>query len=374
MGFETLPSIIADLRKAPTMKTLLPRSWYLDADHYQLEMAAVFGRAWLPVAHGRDLAEAGSYLATTVGGHDIFLVRGRDGEIRGFHNVCQHRAHRLLDGSGQLKNTIVCPYHAWTYDLDGALRGAPRADDTGAFDPSCFGLEPVRTALFAGFITVCFDADAGQPPSNLQDIERLLIHDHPRLPAMGEVRRREAVIDANWKTIIENYLECYHCNVAHPSFGNFDLSTWKHLVGDGWSRQGRVAPGLDDHHIGHGDIVGLSAWWQWPNILWARASEADTFVAVFHEPLGPGRTRQTRLVYAASRQEDAALEAFNELFDKVFKEDVAIVENVQRGLASPGYRGGTLMEQPAARAGWSEHGVHHFQDLVRAAVGNSAAV
>lgn len=355
------------------MMTPLPRSWYLDADHFQFEMAAVFGRAWLPAAHGTDLAEPGSYLTTTVGGHEIFLVRDRAGDIRAFHNVCQHRAHRLLDGSGRLKNTITCPYHAWTYGLDGALRNAPKATHVAGFDPSCVGLKAVRTAMFAGFITVCFDADADQPTANLREIESLLLHDHPRLPVMREVRRRDVVLHANWKTIIENYLECYHCAVAHPSLGNFNMATWKHLVHDGWSRQGRVAPGLDDSEIGDGDIIGLSAWWQWPNIFWARALEADTFVAAFHEPLAPGLTRQTRIIYAVGGREDTELRQFNELFDNVFLEDKSIVESVQRGLASRGYRGGAIIEQPAARAGWSEHGVHRFQDLVRQAIDNRMA-
>ena len=97
---------------------------------------------------------------------------------------------------------------------------------------------------------------------------------------------------------------------------------------------------------------------------------ADTFIAVFHEPLAPGLTRQTRIVYAASGREDTELRQFNELFDEVFQEDTSVVENVQRGLSSHGYRGGALIEQQAARAGWSEHGVHYFQDLVRLAMGN----
>ena len=352
------------------MMTPLPRSWYLDPDHFQFEMAAVFGRAWLPAAHGTDLAEPGSYVATKVGGHEIFLVRDRNDRIRAFHNVCQHRAHRLLDGSGRLKHTITCPYHAWSYDLDGALRNAPKAKHVAGFDPSCFGLKSVQTAMFAGFITVCFDEDADQPTTNLREIEGLLLDDHPQLPAMREVRRREEVLHANWKAIIENYLECYHCAVAHPSLGNFDVTTWKHLVHDGWSRQGRVEPGLDDNDIGDRDIIGLSAWWQWPNIFWDRALDADTFVAVFHEPLAPDLTRQTRIVYAANGREDTELRQFIELFDEVLQEDTSVVENVQRGLSSHGYRGGALIEQQAARAGWSEHGVHYFQDLVRLAMGN----
>ena len=346
----------------------LPRSWYTDSGHFAAEISAVFGRAWLPAAHTTDLSEPGSYVTARVGGHEIVLVCGRDGEVRAFHNVCQHRAHRLLDGAGRLKATITCPYHAWTYGLDGALRHAPNSDGVSGFDKTCFGLTSIATARFAGFVAVCFDEKATEPPAHLRKLEALLLADHPRLPTMRAVRRREAVLDANWKTIIENYLECYHCDVAHPSFGNFDLSTWKHLVGDGWSRQGRVEPGIDDSDVGHGDIVGLSAWWQWPNVFWARAQGADTFVAAFHEPLTPERTRQTRVVYTASGREDADLKTFNDLFDDVFQEDVSVVESVQRGLGSRGYRGGALMEQAEARAGWSEHAVHHFQDLVRDAV------
>ena len=356
-----------------TMATPLPRSWYLDPRHFETEMAAVFGRAWLPAAHTSALGQPGDYVATRIGGHEIILVCGQDKKVRAFYNVCQHRAHRLLEGSGRLKTTIICPYHAWTYGLDGALRHARYSENATDFDESCFGLSPVTTREFAGFILVCFDDAISEPSGGLRDIETHLLGDHPSLPAMREVRRREAVLEANWKTIVENYLECYHCNVAHPSFGNFDITTWKHLLGDGWSRQGRVELDHDDldHDdldIGHGDIVGLSAWWQWPNIFWARAPDRDSFVAVFHEPLGANRTRQTRIVFNLSGQEDDELRTFNELFDEVFQEDVSLVEGVQRGLVSPGYRGGRLIEQPEARAGWSEHAVHHFQDLVRQAV------
>ena len=196
------------------MTAPLPRAWYLDAEHFRHEMAAVFGRAWLTVAHDTDLAEPGSSLTTTIGGHDIILRREQDGALRAFHNTGTH--------------------------------GTP--------------LEPVKTALLAGFVVVCFDDGAAAPDANLREIEGLLLHDHPRLPVMRQVRRREAVLRANWKAIIENYLECYHCPVAHPSFGDFDLTTWKHMVHHGWSRQGRVASGLDDDHLSDSDIIGLSAW------------------------------------------------------------------------------------------------------------------
>ena len=349
------------------MATPLPRSWYLDPDHFDMEMAAVYGHAWLPVAHASALGEPGAYVTTRVGGREIVVVRGKD-RVRAFYNVCQHRAHRLLDDSGRLGSAITCPYHGWSYALDGSLRYARHSDEVADFDPSCFGLSTISSVIHAGFVAVCFDEDMTEPSASLRDLKARLLADHPSLPAMREVRRRETVLQANWKTIVENYLECYHCDVAHPSFGNFDLSTWKHLVEDGWSRQGRVEKGADDASIDHESIVGLSAWWQWPNVFWVRAHGADSFVATLHEPLSPGSTRQTRIVYATSGREDEDLRAFNDLFDDVFREDVSLVENVQLGLASPGYRGGKLIEQREARAGWSEHAVHHFQDLVRSAV------
>ena len=331
-------------------------------------MTVVFDRAWLPVAHLSDVGESGAYVTARVCGHEIILVCGEDKTVRAFYNVCQHRAHRLLEGAGRLKTSITCPYHAWTYALDGALRYARHSDKVADFDEARFGLSPISTMTFAGFIMICFDDSASEPPASVRALEALVLKDHPSLPTMREVRRREAVLKANWKTIVENYLECYHCNVAHPSFGNFDLTTWKHLVGDGWSRQGRVRRDIDGAKFDHDDIIGLSAWWQWPNVFWARANGSDSFTVALHEPLAADRTRQTRIVYATSGHEDDELKAFNVLFDKVFQEDVSLVESVQSGLASRGYRGGKLIEDPQASAGWSEHTVGHFQDLVRRAV------
>ena len=346
----------------------LPRSWYLDRTHFETEMAVIFGRAWLPVTHISALSEPGDYLATRVGGQEIIVVCGEDREVRCFYNVCQHRAHPLLEGYGRLRSSITCPYHAWRYTFSGALQHARYTDKVTGFDAQQFGLTSIASTSFAGFIMVCLDDKVGELPAPLRELETRLLADHPSLPFMREVRRREDVLQANWKTIIENYLECYHCNVAHPSFGQFDLNTWKHLVEDGWSRQGRVAGASDDAHIGQEDLIGLSAWWQWPHIFWARAYDSSSFVVTLHEPLAPERTRQTRITYTTSGFEDDNLKAFTDLFDEVFAEDISLVEKVQRGLASPGYRGGRLIRQREARAGWSEHGVEHFQDWVRRSV------
>jgi len=341
------------------------RAWYTDRSRFEIEMRELFGRAWLVVCHGSDVAEPGSYLTARIGGEEIALVRGRDDVLRCFHNVCQHRAHRLLEGRGVLKAVITCPYHAWAYGLDGTLRTAPNMTQVRDFDPAAFSVPRIRTAMFAGFVMLCHDDDTPEPDALFGDLESRLLADHPRLPEMKAVRVREAVLNANWKAVIENYLECYHCDTAHPSFGNFDMTTWKHVWGNGWSRQGRVPAAKADKATGQDDIEGLSAWWQWPAVFWARALGPESFVVARHEPLSANQTHQTRVVYSADGKETAELKDFNDLFDEVFAEDVSVVESVQRGLGSRGYRGGVLVEDPDRSAGWSEHAVGQFQAMVR---------
>jgi phenylpropionate dioxygenase-like ring-hydroxylating dioxygenase large terminal subunit len=341
------------------------RAWYTDRSRFEFEMREIFGRAWLVVCHGSDVAEPGSYLTARIGGQEIALVRGRDDVLRCFHNVCQHRAHRLLEGQGMLKATITCPYHAWAYGLNGTLRSAPNMAHVGAFETSDFPLSSVRTTMFAGFVMLCHDDATPEPKDLFGDLEERLLADHPQLPAMKAVRTREAVLDANWKAVIENYLECYHCDTAHPSFGNFDMTTWKHVWGEGWSRQGRVPADKAGVATSQDDLVGLSAWWQWPAVFWARALGPESFVVARHEPLSENQTRQTRVVYSVDGKETGELKDFNDLFDTVFAEDVSVVESVQRGLGSRGYRGGVLIEDPDRSAGWSEHAVGRFQAMVR---------
>jgi choline monooxygenase len=242
-----------------------------------------------------------------------------------------------------------------------------------AFDPAEFAVPRIRTAMFAGFVMLCHDDAAPEPDALFGDLESRLLADHPRLPDMKAVRVREAVLNANWKAVIENYLECYHCDTAHPSFGNFDMTTWKHVWGNGWSRQGRVPAGKADKATEQDDIEGLSAWWQWPAVFWARALGPDSFVVARHEPLSENRTHQTRTVYSVDGRETGELKDFNDLFDDVFAEDVSVVESVQRGLGSRGYRGGVLVEDPNRSAGWSEHAVGQFQAMVRDVHGANTA-
>ena len=129
---------------------MLPSRYYTDADIQEREVEAIFKCSWVKVGHVCDIKEPGDYLTETIAGQPVMAVRGRDGEVRAFYNVCQHRGHVLLKGRGKLKMGITCPYHAWLYDFEGTLKNARLTDDVPDFDTSLFGLKPLPLAISGG--------------------------------------------------------------------------------------------------------------------------------------------------------------------------------------------------------------------------------
>ncbi len=193
----------------------LPGRWYADPTHHALEMAKVFGRRWVGVASSDDVEKPGSHLATTVGGGiPVLVVRGDDGSLRAFLNVCRHRGAPLVDGCGSSR-ALSCPYHGWVYRLDGSLAKASGVGEPEGFDPDDFGLTPVGVTTFARSVLVNLDPDApafdpgplaaGLDPYRLDDLE------------VGRRDRYEAAF--NWKVLVENYSENYHTPFVHSQLG-----------------------------------------------------------------------------------------------------------------------------------------------------------
>ena len=193
----------------------LPREFYSSAEILQQEWERIFWGRWLCAGREEWIPESGGYFTRQIGSESVIILRDREGEIRGFHNVCRHRGTRICEEArGQFANAITCPYHAWTYGLDGRLRGAPNMDGVDGFDPSQFSLHPAATASWEGFVFICL-ADEPEPFEKqyapIQDrfarfnIARLRSH-----------RRIDYDIRANWKLLFENYSECYHCPAVHP--------------------------------------------------------------------------------------------------------------------------------------------------------------
>ena len=227
----------------PTRSWTMPSRYYTDPEVYEEEKRAIFARTWHYVGHLSRLANPGDYLTLEIADESVFVMRGEDGQLRGFFNVCRHRAHRLLEGAGNSR-TIVCPYHAWSYHSDGRLRHARLASRMCDFDSAAFRLPEVKVETMHGFVFVNLDPGAASiadsAPGMAADLAALV----PRLAELEPVEsfvfesEQGAEWNANWKVVVDNYLECYHCATAHPALADLMvMASFEHVVHEHWSRQ-----------------------------------------------------------------------------------------------------------------------------------------
>jgi phenylpropionate dioxygenase-like ring-hydroxylating dioxygenase large terminal subunit len=326
-----------------------PWSWYSDPAVLALERDRIFRRAWHYVGHTGRLPAPPSYFACATGGLPVVVTRDRDGELRAFLNVCRHRGSEIVSGAA-VRETLQCPYHAWTYGLDGALRSAPRASREAGRDPSELGLVPLRLESWGPFLFVGTDP-AAVPPAEALAAARL-----PFDPAELAFRERiDYVLDANWKIAVENYLECYHCPVAHPDFSRLvevDPDAYV-LEGDGplWSQYGRARDG-------DGTCAFHLAW---PALKinvypgYANLSIGPVW------PVSPQRTVGFLDYFFGAEVDDAWAQELIEFDDQVGREDAALVESVQRGVAAGLIERGRLLEE-------SERLIAGFQKQVAQAI------
>jgi choline monooxygenase len=195
----------------------LPYDWYSDPAVLRLERDRIFRRSWQYVARADQVAERGSFCAADAGGIPIVVVRDKEGSLRAFVNVCRHRGSLVCEGEGK-RETLQCPYHAWTYDLDGSLRAAPRSEREPGFEKEELGLAPVLVDTWGPFVFVNPDAEAAPLAETLGELPELVAASGLDLDALRFLERSTSAYEANWKVCCENYLECYHCQVAHPGF------------------------------------------------------------------------------------------------------------------------------------------------------------
>ncbi len=195
----------------------IPWSWYTDPAVLEIERERIFRRSWQYVARQDEVAESGSFVATRVGDVPVVLVRDEEGTLRAFLNVCRHRGSLVCEGSGK-RATLQCPYHAWTYGLDGKLVAAPRFAREGGTDHERLGLVQLSLDTWGPLVFVNPDVDAAPLAEFLEDAPAKIAQAGIDLDALRFTQRYDVELDANWKISAENFLECYHCSVAHPGF------------------------------------------------------------------------------------------------------------------------------------------------------------
>jgi phenylpropionate dioxygenase-like ring-hydroxylating dioxygenase large terminal subunit len=326
----------------------LPFAWYSDEELLRRERARIFARTWQYAGRSAEVAEPGSFLATDAGGIPIVVTRDAAGELRAFLNVCRHRGTVLLEGCGR-RNTIQCHYHAWTYDLDGSLRNAPRSEREPGFDRREWSLLPASVGTWGPFLFVNPDPDAVSLEEWLGDLPEILARDID-IDALEFHSRVEFGLDANWKIVAENFLECYHCPTAHPSFSDaIDVHPDRYLLEPHLTFSAQFATLRSTGAKGQFHLL-------YPT------TDINVFPGPPNLSIGPmvptgvGRTERYLDYFFAPDVDEQWREDFFELDAQVGVEDAALVESVHRGMSSGMLERGRLLldAEPliAAFQGW----------------------
>jgi len=347
---------------APTEDPMvgLPAWIYSDPDFFELEKRTIFRSSWQLVCHGSDVPDPGDYHCLDLLGESIVSVRGRDGEIRSFHNVCRHRASRLLDGpKGHCGGRITCPYHAWTYSLDGRLIGVPHRETFRGLKPELHGLVPLEQEIFMGFIFVRLEPGLPSVREMLAPYaHELAAYRLEELVPQGRVTLRPRTV--NWKNVADNYSDGMHIDVAHPGlsrlFGNsygIEAEDWVDKMwgvlqdkpSSNWSerRYQQLLPPVE--HLPPERQRLWTYFKLWPNVAFDIYPDQIDFMQFI--PLSPTETliREIAYVHPDNRREMRAARYLNWRINRqVNKEDTALIARVQAGMGSSSYTVGPLSE------------------------------
>jgi Rieske 2Fe-2S family protein len=345
---------------------MLPRAAYVDPAVYEWEQRNIFS-GWICVGHADDLDGVGTQRAVGTGANGVLLVHGDDGIIRAFANTCRHRGHELLAcGESTKRRGIVCPYHSWSYRLDGRVRNAPGFSETDGFDPEAFGLAELRLVNWHGWL---FTDPSGEDVDFTKHVAGLEEVVGPYRPEdLTIVDRHSYELATNWKVIAENYQECYHCSTIHPELSRISPPTsgenlefagswmggWMSIIEGAETMSltgksdGAAIQGLSEHELR--SVMYLVGY---PNLL--VSLHPDYVMTHLMTPLAVDRTH-VECAWAFPK-DVAAQPDFDpayavDFWDLTNRQDWAACESVQRGLSSPHARPGPLA--PA------EDGVYQF--------------
>ncbi|GAB4372881.1 MAG: aromatic ring-hydroxylating dioxygenase subunit alpha [Kiloniellaceae bacterium] len=341
----------------------LPNETYTSAAFAAAERDAVLARTWTCIGVGAWVPEPGDLRPIRLQGLPLLLLRDRDGAVQVFHNVCSHRGLELVPAACKSNGIIRCPYHSWSYALDGALKatpfiGGPGTKDCAGFDRSKHGLKPVRSAVWADAVFVDLSGEAPAFEDFIAPVAaRWGDFDFARLRHGGADSAFAIEVGCNWKLAVENYCEAYHLPWVHPGLNSYSrLEDHYNIAMDGVAAgQGSTAyrPSLSADGRGFPKHPGLPAKWDgaaeylalFPNVLFGVHS--DHFFTVVLEPLGPDRVREHFEIYyfddAALGDDYADMRAFNaRQWQVVFEEDRGVVQGMQAGRASPAFTGGVF--------------------------------
>ena len=344
----------------------LPQKYFVSPEIFEQEQAQIFSKEWLLVGHQSQIANAGDYIVQRVNGESLIVIRDKSRKIHGFFNVCRHRGSRLIEDNGGNRAAIQCPYHAWTYGLDGRLLGAPHMDNVPGFEKADYPLHPINLALWEGFIFV----NLAKNPEPLEEWFAPLNgkFSHWNMSILQRGKRIEYDLNANWKLMFENYSECYHCPGVHPQLQKVSpYDSAENDLHEGPFLGGfmKINPGKSLTMSGNacaafvGKIENLQQVFYYsifPNMLLSLHPE---YVMV-HQlwPMSPERT----LIVCdwlfhpdAFNRPDFKPDDAIEFWDMTNKQDWHVCELSQQGIASRAYQPGPYSSRESIPAAWDKY-------------------
>jgi Rieske 2Fe-2S family protein len=396
MAIEIKPRTLTAFRKTPQNSSAgaksMSQKYFVSPEIFAEEQETIFSREWLLVGHQSQIAKAGDYFLVNVAGESLIVIRDSEFEIRSFYNVCRHRGTRLKEDTCGHASAIQCPYHAWTYGLDGRLVGAPHMDDVPGFDKADYPLRPVNLGLWEGFIFINLsddearlrsEATARQRSGDLISLQRWFAplnekFSHWNMSILRPAKRVEYDVRANWKLMFENYSECYHCPGVHPMLSKVSpYDSAENDLAEGPFLGGfmKINPGKSLTMTGNacaafvGKIENLQQVFYYsifPNMLLSMHPE---YVMV-HQ-LWPQSPERTLIVCdwffhpdAFSRKDFNPEDAI-EFWDMTNKQDWHVCELSQQGIASRAYRPGPYSSRESIPAAWDEYYLRSMEREVR---------
>jgi choline monooxygenase len=349
----------------------IPRAWYCDADVWEAERQAVFGRTWLAAGRAELVAEPGSFLTAEIAGEPILVVRDLEGTLRAFSNVCRHRAAPVVTRPHGKDCRLRCPYHGWTYDLAGRLRGTPEFEGVEHFCREDNGLPPLAVDLWGPFVWVHFGRVTTPLAEHLEPLPRQVAG--LEIDKLRWSESRSYDVGCNWKVFVDNYLDGgYHINAVHPGLGGIlDYAQYRTDIAAYTSSQvsplrpaeaGGISEQMEQVRTGEAYYC-----WAFPNVMFnVYHGYLDTNVVL---PLGPERCRVVYDFYFANAEDRERTRASIAVSERIQAEDAWICEQVQHGLGSWSFQTGRYSVR-------REEAVHAFHCLLgrslRAALADGA--
>jgi choline monooxygenase len=363
-------------KKVSFIPSLDARSYHC-VEHFRAEMSAVFHKNWIYTLHESQLPEIGSYETFEIAGKPLLIVRSADNVIRTFYNVCVHRGHLLAKGPGK-STSFTCPYHAWTYSSNGKLRGAPGIPNVDDL-PACHrNLVEIETNLEHGFVFVRLNPGGASIEELYGDFFEQLRRKLSMFDRLRFAKRFTAEVDGNWKIMIENYLECYHCTPTHPALADL-MSIKDYRAVQSEYLLSTVAPaGRPDnaayrYRLDDRSSREFSGWWLWPNATF-NIFPGQQNLLIFHMlPVAAEKTIGYCDYFFIDGQVDDEAQALMDWEGNILEaEDNNLIVAAQKGMRSEALKSGIFVVDEG-RDYISEGPLAHFNMLISRALANAAA-